>query len=87
MSPELAGDHYLSHTVTNQINLRVSMIRLYPLPLCYEGYESKSLNPILTYFALNMPIKDNDIYNPRLKTKQPHPYFNNDANFFHPSPL
>lgn len=30
-----------------------------------------------------MPIKDNDIYNPRLKTKQPHPYFNNDANFFH----
>ena len=30
-----------------------------------------------------MPIKDNDIYNPRLKTKQPHPYINNDANFFY----
>ena len=30
-----------------------------------------------------MPIKDNDIYNSRLKTKQPHPYFNKDANFFY----
>ena len=30
-----------------------------------------------------MPIKDNDIYNPRLKTKQPHPYIKNNANFFY----
>ena len=33
------------------------MIRLYPLPLCYEGYESKSLNPILTYFALKFKFE------------------------------